>query len=286
MGIQVVGTLSRLEAWQGKVIIAIKLILFILITGLFSGTIWADGFDHSEWNTVLKKNVIVIDNGTANQVDYARIAADPSLLNHYLNALSAVTQQQFNSWNQEQQLAFLINAYNAWTVSLIVTAPSGITSIKDIGSWFTTPWKKRFIPLLGQQRSLDDIEHTLIRGSGRYNDPRIHFAVNCASIGCPSLRASAYTGDQLQLQLDDAVNKFLGDRSRNRIEDQTLKISSIFKWYGEDFAKGWLGYNSLTQFLTHYQQALGLTQQQVKELNANTIDIEFMDYDWRLNAKR
>ena len=139
---------------------------------------------------------------------------------------------------------------------------------------------------MGQQRSLDDIEHTLIRGSGRYNDPRIHFAVNCASIGCPSLRASAYTGNQLQLQLDDAVNKFLGDRSRNRIEDQTLKISSIFKWYGEDFAKGWLGYNSLIQFLTHYQQALGLTQQQTKELNANTIDIEFMDYDWRLNAKR
>ena len=91
----------------------------------------------------------------------------------------------------------MINAYNAWTVEFILTKYPDLDSIKDLGSFFNSPWDKEFIPLLGKTVSLNDIEHGLIRGSDRYNDPRIHFAVNCASIGCPALREEAYTGDKL-----------------------------------------------------------------------------------------
>lgn len=116
--------------------------------------------------------------------------------------MSRVDQLEFDQWSTRQQLAFLINAYNAWTVELILEKWPDIDSIKDLGGIFSSPWRKEFISLLGEKRSLDNIEHDLIRGSGRYQDPRIHFAVNCASIGCPALRAEAYTGAKINQQLD------------------------------------------------------------------------------------
>ncbi|MBV1959344.1 MAG: DUF547 domain-containing protein, partial [Pseudomonadales bacterium] len=140
-----------------------------------------------------------------------------------------------------------------------------------------------FIKLLGKTRSLDEIEHQLIRGSGRYNDPRIHFAVNCASIGCPALRAEAYVGDRIDQQLQDQTKQFLSDPSRNRFKNERLEVSAIFKWYREDFEKGWLGFHSLEGFFAAYDVDLGLTEQHTAVLKAGNIDIEFLDYDWRLN---
>ena len=139
---------------------------------------------------------------------------------------------------------------------MILTKCPDLESIKDLGSFFQSPWGKSFIPLLGGTRSLDDIEHGLIRGSGRYKDPRVHFAANCASIGCPSLRAEAYVGDRLDEQLEDAARSFLRDRSRNRLDEGELKVSSIFKWYRNDFEKGWRGKHSLAQFLAGYADSL------------------------------
>jgi hypothetical protein len=131
---------------------------------------------------------------------------------------------------------------------------------------------------------LDDIEHGLIRGSGRYNDPRIHFAVNCASIGCPALRAEAYVAQRLNVQLEDATQMFLSDRTRNRVESDALKVSSIFKWYRPDFEKGWRGANTLGQFLALYSEPLALNADTASQLSAGKLDIEFLDYDWRLNV--
>jgi hypothetical protein len=242
-----------------------------------------DQFDHRQWDQLLKQHVRVLPGGVATRVDYQGMSQDRATLGRYLDRLAAFDPGEFDAWSDDQQLAFLINAYNSWTVELILTRYPDLDSIKELGSLFQSPWQKRFIPLLGKERSLDEIEHQLIRGSGRYNDPRIHFAVNCASIGCPALRAEAYRGGELQTQLAEATALFLKDRSRNRLAGQELQVSSIFKWYGEDFRKGWRKIFSLRDFLASHAQDLGLTRQQSQQLLDGKIKVRFLKYDWKLN---
>jgi hypothetical protein len=241
-------------------------------------------FDHSKWDALLQSNVEVHEGGTITTVDYHSMARERQVLTDYLDQLSKVSRKEFDSWTKDEQLAFLINAYNAWTVELILTQYPDLESIKDLGSFFQSPWKKKFIPLLGETRSLDDIEHNLIRGSGRYNDPRIHFAVNCASIGCPALKNEAYRADILEKQLEEATMLFLSDKSRNRMSEGELQVSSIFKWYREDFEDGWRGANTLSRFLALYQDSLGLSDTEAEKLAAGNIAIIFLDYDWKLNS--
>lgn len=246
------------------------------------------GFDHKhkQWQQLLQKNIYEINAGQATEVDYSAFKQQEAELKHYLKGLTEVTPVQFDQWSKNDQLAFLINAYNAWTVELILSKYPKLESIKDLGSLFSSPWKKEFIPLLGEIRSLDNIEHELIRGSDRYNEPRIHFAVNCASIGCPALAKEAYTGEKLDQQLEKSTVLFLQDRSRNRLKGDDLEISSIFKWYRDDFKQGWRGVDSLEAFLVGYSEALSLTQEQTKALLAEDIDINFLSYDWQLNDKK
>jgi Protein of unknown function, DUF547 len=259
-----------------------KLIAFLLITCI-SGLSHAKTFDHQSWNTLLNQYVVSLPNKSSTQVNYAAIKKNSKNLDAYLNTLSAVSQSQFDSWAKPEQLAFLINAYNAWTVKLIVDDYGNIESIRDLGSLLKSPWKKEFIPLLEKTLSLDDIEHGLIRGSDRYNDPRIHFAVNCASVGCPALREEAFISDKLEMQLDEQTRRFLKDTSRNRLETGTLKVSSIFDWYGADFEKGWQGATKLADFFALYATELQLNPAQVKQLESGDFSIEFLDYDWSLN---
>jgi hypothetical protein len=240
-------------------------------------------FDHAPFDALLKQHVVEVRGGLATQVDYGGLRRDRAQLESYLKTLSAVTPSAFAAWDKSERLAFLINAYNAWTLELVLTGDPQIKSIKDLGSLVRSPWKKRFIALLGQTRSLDDIEHGMIRAEGVYEEPRIHFAVNCASIGCPALRREAYTGARLQAQLEQATQAFLRDRSRNRLEGGVLKMSSIFEWYAEDFERGWGGFESLAQFLARYAEALGVSPQQVADLRSGDLEIEYLSYDWRLN---
>jgi hypothetical protein len=244
----------------------------------------ATSFDHSQWDTLLKNNVEVHEGGKVTKVAYQAMAKERKVLTDYLDRLAKISREQFDSWPKDEQLAFLINAYNAWTVELILTKYPDLQSIKDLGSFFQSPWKKKFIPLLGEKRSLDDIEHGLIRGSGRYNDPRIHFAVNCASIGCPALKNQAYREDILEEQLEEATALFLSDKSRNRPSDGELQVSSIFKWYREDFERGWRGAATLPQFLALYKDSLGLGNAEAEKLAAGNFAIRFLDYDWKLNS--
>lgn len=262
-----------------------KRIVLVLLLALQSAFAQAAAFDQTAWDALLKKHVTPLRNGQATQVDYAGFSTDRGQLKKYLAAVSAVAPAEFDHWDRPSQLAFLINAYNANTVELILTAYPDLASIKDLGSLLRSPWKKRFIPLLGETRSLDDIEHGLIREAGHYAEPRIHFAANCASVGCPALRAEAYAGERLDAQLEDAVRSFLSDRTRNRIEGNALKVSSIFKWYRGDFEKGWRGTNTLGGFFALYRQPLELDDKAVDLLKAGKMDIEFLDYDWRLNSK-
>jgi hypothetical protein len=281
MAAALAGTLSRVAA---PMTVIRHLGLYLLLSLALPGR--AVAFDHGTWNQLLQTYVHPLRAGKATRVDYTALLQDRSRLEDYLDALAQVSRPTFDGWPPENQLAFLINAYNAWTVKLISDNYPGIDSIKDLASWFTSPWERTFIPLLGKRRSLDDIEHGLIRGSGRYNDPRIHFAVNCASIGCPALRTEAYTGTHLEQQLDNATRNFLADTRRNRLRGDTLEISSIFKWYRKDFERGWRRTRSLREFLAHYAQALGLSAHQRTALVDGTLDIDFLPYDWHLNDVR
>lgn len=260
----------------------IRSTIFIGILFL-SQSVLANTIDHGLWDQLLKAYVKSVDHGKSTMVDYQNMANEDVKLNKYLNTLSSVTRKEFDILNQQEQLAFLINAYNAWTVKLILSGPPNLKSIKDLGSFFSSPWKKEFITLLDETRSLDEIEHKLIRGSDRYNDPRIHFAVNCASISCPALRAEAYNGSRLNEQLTEQTNLFLSNHERNQVENNVIKLSSIFKWYREDFEKGWMGYHQLQDFLIHNSAALNLSKKQIEQLQTGDMDIEFLKYDWRLN---
>jgi hypothetical protein len=263
-------------------------IFLVLLSVAFSAHAQST-FDHSHlaWSNLLKKNVAWTANGNSSSVNYAGFKNDQVKLNAYLAQLSTVKEVEFRSWTSSQQQAFLINAYNAQTVELILSKYPNLNSIKDLGSLFSSPWSKPFFSLLGQKRSLDDVEHKLLRGAKNFNEPRVHFAANCASIGCPALRPEAYEAIKFDAQLEDQSKRFLSDRSRNRFDkaDDALRLSSIFDWYGEDFGKGPNAKN-VSEFLARYAGSLGLSNAEKERLKKAQIDIEFLDYNWSLNKTK
>ncbi len=248
---------------------------------------WALAYDHThgDWSTLLAQHVRLAADGKASRVDYAGMVADRAALNRYLASLSAVSAQEYAGWPKPQRLAFLINAYNAFTIDLVLSRYPDLKSIKDLGSTFRSPWKRKFILLLGQERSLDDIEHGLIRAPGVFDEPRIHVAVVCASIGCPMLPKEAFTADQLDSQFENAMRRFLSDATRNRFDAaaKRLSVSRIFDWYGKDFEQGHQGFDSLRTTFRRYAEQLASTPEARALLVAGDYRIEFLDYDWRLN---
>jgi hypothetical protein len=240
-------------------------------------------FNHAAWDSLLKEHVTVIDGGIATQLDYSGMAVDRVVLKVYLAEAALVPRSTFDSWSIAAQLAFLINVYNASTVNVILEEYPDIDSIRDIGFFLSSAWNQEFASLFGEPATLDEIEHDMIRGWGRYNEPRIHFAVNCAAIGCPALRAEAFASDKLEMQLEDSTKKFLSDRSRNYFDKGRMYISSIFGWYEEDFEKGWGGIDSVAEFLAGYAAELDVDIATANQLRANDIRIRHLKYDWSLN---
>jgi hypothetical protein len=240
-------------------------------------------FDHeyAAWTALLARHVRGSADGTSTAVHYTGFARDRAALGAVLGGLSVVTPQAFAGFSREQQIAFLVNAYNAFTVELILTRYPDLKSIKDLGSLVQSPWKRRFFTLLGEPRHLDWIEHEQLRPN--YAEPRIHAAVNCASIGCPALRAEAFTASQLEAQLEDSMRRFMGDRSRNRFADGRMEVSSIFRWFREDFEKGHRGWSSLDDLFARYAPQLAAKPEQVAVIRAGKLPIRFLDYDWSLN---
>lgn len=257
------------------------LIAVLLI--LLPASAHAQAFDHAVWDGLLMRNVVVVRGGVASQVRYDGMARDRAALKAYLTSAAKVRRATFDGWSKPDQLAFLINVYNAATVELILTAYPDVKSIKDLGTLFQGPWVKPFVSLFGETISLDAIEHGMIRGSGRYNDPRIHFAVNCASIGCPALGRTAFRGATLEPQLDAAARSFLGDRTRNRVQGDGVAVSSIFNWYRADFEKGWRGARTLPAFFALYADSLGLSPAAAAKAKVGQLSISFLDYNWQLN---
>ncbi len=240
------------------------------------------GIDHDGWQVLLQRHVVEIDNGASTAVDYGGMAADRPALRRYLQRTAAVGPEAFRRWSESEQLAFLINVYNARTVELILTGWPELASIRELGRLLESPWEIEFFDLLGERRSLDELEHEMIRG--HYDEPRIHFAVNCASIGCPALSREAYDGRRLESQLEAATRRFLGDRSRNRLEGGVLYVSPIFDWYRGDFETGFRGADGVAGFLSLYGESLGLSAPERRALRQGNIDIRYLDYDWRLNG--
>lgn len=255
----------------------LSILLFMAIWS-YNG-VYATDFDHrhSIWTDILRNEVTVT--GHTSTVNYKDLKDHPVRLNQYLKLISSVTHDEFITFDNNQKLAFLINSYNALTIKLIVDHYP-VKSIKDLGSFFSSPWKKKFIKLFNEDLSLDDIEHEKIRKN--FAESRIHFALVCASKGCPALLNEAYVAEKLEQQLENSARNFLLDPERNRFhkERSTLELSPIFKWYSEDFVK----YNSgVKNFVAN---RLTSDQSLKTILKRPQTTIEYLDYDWTLNEKK
>lgn len=267
----------------------LRFLSIVCVSLCFHSYSYAESFDHGIWNKLVNDNVHSVNENATNQVtttDYDAMENNNAQLEEYLNKLSEITIAEFDNWSTNEQLAFLINAYNAATVKMVLTGYPDIESIRDLGFLLDTPFRRDFIMLFGETISLDDIEKGRIIGSDNYNDPRAHFALNCASISCPALRTEAYSGDTLDTQLNDQMAKFLSDPERNRLDDDVLWVSKIFSWYDDDFRSGWQNITSLEEFFVYNIEALSLSPRQSDNLINEKIKIKYLDYDWNLNEAR
>lgn len=243
----------------------------LLVTGglLFdSGSVHA-AVRHQQWTELL---IRYVDDGI---VDYQGFKQAEPELDHYLAVLSDTEPDHLT---ENDQLAYYINAYNAHTVKLILNHFKNgrpPESIRKIGGIFKSPWDIQFAALGGRTYSLDNIEHDIIRK--RFVEPRIHFAVNCASKSCPPLISEAYEGDTIDAQLESSTRSFLDDPAHNYLEGDTLHVSSIFKWYKEDFTDGPVSF-----FMDHVTGDLKDSLVPV----ADRIVVRYLDYDWSLNGRQ
>lgn len=210
---------------------------------------------HESWNDLLKKDVTA-----TGQVNYKALLNEKGKLQTYLNTLSKNPPQQ--NWQRNEVMAYWINAYNAYTVKLILDHYP-VQSIRDIDNG--KPWDEAFIPIGGKKLSLNSIENDILRK--KFNDPRIHFAINCASKSCPNLVNEAFTGDKLDDQLNSAAKNFVNDPSKNKITAEKISVSKIFDWYKKDFN------GNVLDFLNQYSSI------KIQP----TATISFLDYDWSLN---
>jgi hypothetical protein len=253
--------------------------------GAGTGAAARQPFDHTHagWNRLLRQHVQWLPDGVQSRVNYDGVAAERARLTTVLDGMSAVTSGEFDRWKRAEQMAFLINAYNAFTVELIPTAWPRITSIRDLGSLLRSPWRRPFFTLLGARRHLDWIEHEQLRP--RYGEPRIHAAVNCAAIGCPALRPEAFVAAKLDAQLDDSMQRFLADRTRNRVAGGRLEVSAIFRWYRADFEQGRDGGKGVETYFARYADALTDEPRERTALREQTLRVTYLPYDWSLNAR-
>lgn len=221
--------------------------------------------DHSSFAVLLERHV---ENG---RVNYYGIKEDVDLLDQYLRILKSVEPETLS---RNEQMAFYINTYNAWTIKLILTKYPDITSIKDLGSLFESPWKKKLVQIENTIFTLDEIEHGILRPV--FRDPRIHFAVNCASKGCPPLQNTPFTGMDLDSQLDRAAQLFINNPEFNHLRGNTLYVSKIFKWFHKDFNDDIVGFFK--------QYARGKLKEAL-EKNKEKLKVRYLEYDWSLNAQ-
>lgn len=246
----------------------------------------SDPFDHSypEYARLLAAHV------RPPRVDYQALKADRARLDRVVAAFDSEAARHEPEWSREQRMAFWINAYNVFTLRAIVDhypiragwfTLQPRNSIRQIdGVWTELPWRAA-----GRQVTLDDIEHRILRPV--FKDARIHFAVNCASISCPPLAAEPYRGDRLDVQLDAAARRYLASREGVQVYGDTLRVSSIYKWYGEDFVEQYAPLMPGTRNATE-RAILGTIVKYgppdaAAKARSGAPRLTFIDYNWALN---
>jgi len=264
-----------------------------LLGGFPPSGAFAASFDFSLYDGLLRSHV------RDGRVDYAALKARPDSLTAFLEQIGQVDPGEAGGWPENERKAFWINAYNAITIEGIIRnypiRPGGVlarlrfpdNSIRQIGGF----WDTKFVPVMGGEITLDEIEHEILRA--QFGDPRIHFVIVCASLGCPKLRGEAFTGENLDLQLDDAARALINDTTKVRLDqkENRLYLSSIFDWYKDDFvasaqADGELreygrGVRGVVDFVTRF-----LPQEQSAFIRTRHPKIEYLGYDWSLNDRR
>lgn len=223
---------------------------------------------HRLWTALLKR--FVNEEGLVN---YKGIIRDKAEFEKYLDLLTQNPPQ--DSWSKKDQEAYWINAYNAFTVKLI-TDYYPVQSIKDIGPkhqivFINTPWQKKFFYIGKEHFKLDKIEHQILRK--QFDDPRVHFAIVCASLSCAKLRREAYEGDRLDEQLKDQAVDFLTDKRKNKIGPEKAELSSYFDWYKKDFEQ-------------NGQTVIGFINQFSPVKMKKDVKITYLDYNWGLNEQK
>ena len=199
-------------------------------------------------------------------VDYKSFKIDERKLDSYISYLEITSPEK--TWSKNKQKAFWINAYNAYTIKIILENYP-LKSIMDIKQEGNSAWKIPFVKVGGKTYTLDYIEHEILRKT--VFDPRIHVGVNCASGSCPKLSNTAFTEENIDSELTRLMKVFINDSSRNKISKETIEISSIFDWFKDDFTKN----SSLIAYLNTYSKT---------KINANA-KISYLKYDWSLNSK-
>jgi hypothetical protein len=265
------------------------LVTLAVLLALGSRPAAGSGFDHADFDAFLGAHV------RDGLVDYAAIKRDPSQLEAYLRRLEAIDRGDFEAWDRNAQIALWINAYNAVTIfgivqnypiqygGLIARARFPKSSIRQIADF----WDTVFVEAMGREITLDEIEHEILRKE--FGDPRIHFSLVCASMGCPLLSSDAYEAESLEAQLERDVHRFVNNRNKVRLDEaeNTLYLSSVFDWYSEDFPveapPAWLqrypkDYRGVMSTVAQY------THEDTREYIVNQGPrIEFLHYDWSLN---
>ena len=220
--------------------------------------------NHDTWDMLLKKHVSEEGN-----VNYKGFIEDKSEFDSYIKQLSANHPNDKN-WSESEQFAYWINAYNAFTLKLVLDKYP-VASIKDIKNgipFVNTVWDVKFIKIENSTYDLNNIEHGIIRK--QFADPRIHFAVNCASYSCPRLRAEAYFPDRLEEQLADQARYFVNNPKKNIISENDVKLSKLFLWYAGDFKKDG---KEVIEFINKYSNVT----------ISEDAKVNYLDYIWTLN---
>lgn len=240
-----------------KIILLLAFSLAIQLSG--KAGVPEANFDHSSWTALLSKYV-----SPAGAVNYDGFKKSEAQLNAYLKKLEQNSPQA--NWSKSETMAYWINAYNAYTIKLILNNYP-LKSIMDINGG--KAWDLAFINIDGKKLSLNNIEHDILRA--KYKDPRIHFAVNCASISCPKLKNSAFTGADLDRQLKEMSIGFINNPLKNKLSASSVQVSKLFEWYKDDFTQG----GTVIDFLNQYAKV---------KIQPNA-RISYMNYNWNLNNK-
>jgi hypothetical protein len=266
--------------------------IFLAALMSFSVNLAAQNFDQAIFDELLQSYV------TNGLVDYQGLKKAHSRLADYLNRIEQVDANKFQQWPEAEQMAFWINAYNAITIegilrnypiqwgSIISRSRFPQNSIRQIGGF----WDQVFVKVMGKNLSLNDIEHKILRKE--FDEPRIHFAIVCASIGCPILQSRAFFADDLEQRLDQATRNLITNPDKVRLDQKqnVLYLSAIFDWYKEDFS---VSADGMQKFIKYGKAEQGvvefvtkfLAESDQKYIVQHQPKIKYLDYDWSLNEQ-